>query len=44
MTKVIDKTSQGIYIYIYIYIQIKCAILKILECNLEINMHYVQFM
>ncbi len=42
MTKVIDKTSQGIYIYIYI--QIKCASLKILECNLEINMHYVQFM
>ncbi len=23
--------------------QIKCASLKILECNIETNMHYVQF-
>ncbi len=38
MTKSID-----IYIYIYIYLQIKCASLKILECNIETNMHYVQF-
>jgi hypothetical protein len=34
MTKSID---------IYIYIQIKCASLKILKCNIETNMHYVQF-
>jgi hypothetical protein len=26
----------------FIYIQIKCASLKILGCNIEINMHYVQ--
>jgi hypothetical protein len=36
MTKLID-------IYVYIYFQIKCASLKILECNIETNMHYVQF-
>jgi len=36
MTKLID-------IYIYIYLQIKGAGLKILECNIETNMHYVQF-
>ncbi len=35
MTKLID---------IYIYFQIKCASLKILECKIETNMHYVQFM
>jgi len=27
----------------YIYIQIKCASLKILECNIETIMHFVQF-
>ncbi len=34
MTKSIDR---------YTYLQIKCASLKILECNIETNMHYVQF-
>jgi hypothetical protein len=29
--------------FIYIYLQIKCASLKILECNMETNMQYVQF-
>ncbi len=34
MTKSIDR---------YTYLQIKCASLKIIECNIETNMHYVQF-
>jgi len=30
-------------VYIYTYFEIKCASLKILESNIETNMHYVQF-
>jgi len=46
------KINKKKYIYItidndkidwYIYLQIKCASLKILECNIETNMHCVQF-
>jgi hypothetical protein len=32
-----------IKIKIYASFQIKCASLKILECNIETNVHYVQF-